>query len=129
MVCSNVGGSFKSNGYTLNQRRGIFYGVCVPVRLLLAYLAWYLATTRNGIYAKKLGLVVFVLSAIAVYTIYNCLDDETVWFSRRFHLTTSLILLVVSGLVVTDNIDATFISYVLLVDVLVGALSAVFLQN
>lgn len=82
-----MGGYFEKEGYTEERRRWLFWNVCVVVRVLLAYAAYRYREHPRAEFWLTMG------AAVAVYSNWSHLDDQTVWWSRRTHLLTSLALL------------------------------------
>lgn len=100
-------GVVESMGATASQRRALFYGVCIPFRLLLAVFVRYQVWSRPFL---------LMVAAAAVYTNLLGLNTSSgVWWSRGFHMLTSLaaFLFLVGG-------RPDVVPVVMILDVLVG---------
>lgn len=82
-----MSGLFKNLGFSSTSRKMLFWGICIWVRLAIAYLVWNDFIPNS--YVRGAGLV-------GIYMNYTGLNDN-VWWSRGFHLITSMIL--ASGIV------------------------------
>lgn len=96
MANSTCSGFFERHGYTVEQRKMLFYSACIPVRLLLIVvlfvLAWYLPKTTSWI-GVVLGILVFCGS------LYFAVHQGCRWWRP------------VSGVVVSAAIIAVSIAY------------------
>lgn len=80
-----MSGLIEKSGATSGQRKVLFYGVCIPLRLLVALIVYWKSTNP-----AVQGLV---LTAFAVSVYINLLSlnsSDRVWWSREFHTLTSL---------------------------------------
>ena len=112
------GGYFKSNGYTPVERKRLFYGVCIWVRILLAIFVWYAFTHFKKV-AYILPPLIILGSVGTIYTFFKCKDTK-VWWSRRIHSIFASILIVMSILTLLGKLDGKWMGVVLLGDVLFG---------
>ena len=107
-----------------NQRRMLFYGLCIWVRLGLVYLSYKMYNTKWFLY------VALIVSGIALLRNANRIDkDHCVWWSRRFHYMNLWIILCVSIIQLTTGDRKKIISILLLIDVLFGILYSFFNFN
>lgn len=88
-------GLIEKSGASSGQRKFLFYGICFPLRLLLAlFVCWKLDS------AVVQGIVL-AASATAVYLNALGFKDgpgpDGVWWSRRFHMVTSVSILLCFG--------------------------------
>ena len=87
-------GIIESSGATTGQRKMLFYGVCVPLRLLLALFVFWKSSS------PAVQLILLTVSAISSYiNILGINSSNQVWWSQKFHLVTSIsaLLLLVRG--------------------------------
>jgi hypothetical protein len=109
-----VGGIFEKMGYSMLQKRDLFYTICIFIRLLMA------GTVYNYSKNKYIQYAVIFFSIISTYLNYTKLN-ECVWWSRKFHLIIAFILLVVSLQIIFKKIKNTkLMAYLLYIDVLFG---------
>lgn len=107
-----------------NQRRMLFYGVCIWVRLGLVYLSYKMYNTKWFLY------VALIVSGIALLRNANRVDkDDCVWWSRLFHYVNLWVILSVSIIQLTTGDRKPIISILLLIDVLFGILYSFFNFN
>lgn len=103
-------GVVESFGATPRERVLLFYCVCFPLRILLASLLYKFHST------PVVQGFVGVASALSSYTLLLSLNtSNSVWWSRKFHLITSVLtfLLVIGG-------RTSLVPMVMIVDVLYG---------
>ena len=104
------GGSVEATGATPEQRMKLFYGVCVPLRLALAYIVYKNADST------PLKIVVLLLSAFAVYSnLLGLNSGRHVWWDRRVHL-------LVAGLILVSSVAGkmNYVAFLMLFDILFG---------
>ena len=107
-----------------NQRRMLFYGVCIWVRLGLVYLSYKMYNTKWFLY------VALIVSGIALLRNANRVNkDDCVWWSRLFHYVNLWVILSVSIIQLTTGDRKPIISILLLIDVLFGILYSFFNFN
>ena len=96
-------------------RRNVFYGVCIPIRFLLYSLVFY----YRGFYYMPVivGLFAFITTVRLLSSISN---PGTQWWSRRWQLVISIILLLVCVGVYLQHIDNHAMGIVLFVGLAVG---------
>lgn len=105
-------GIIEGSGATPDQRKKLFYGVCVPLRLLLAFIVYrkYSSVTIQGI--------VLAFSAMSIYTnLLGLNSSNDIWWSQKFHLFVSIkiVLCLITG-------RPEYVPYLMVVDVLYGVL-------
>lgn len=111
-------GFVESSGATPSQRKSLFYGVCLPLRILLAYTVYLLSDS------PLIRGFVGVSSALSFYTILLSLElgsapSGIVWWSREIHLVTSALTFF---LVVGGRVD--LVPVVMVVDILYGLVTS-----
>lgn len=111
-------GLVESIGASVWQRKVLFFGMCIPLRLGIAYAAWK-AHTRKGFVC-----LAATFSVIAIFINAAKASDSSVWWSRRAHGAHALAVLVLASML---NKPA-YVPHVLLSDALFGLLSA-FIQQ
>ncbi|CAM9256855.1 unnamed protein product [Sphacelaria rigidula] len=107
-------GVVESAGATPSQRKKLFYGVCVPLRLLLAYLVY-----RTYSFLWVQGIVLSV-SLLSVYlNILGLNSSNEIWWSQKFHLVLSskIVFCLVAG-------RSEFVPYLMLLDVFFGVMTS-----
>ena len=107
-------GVIENSGATPDKRRRLFYGVCVPLRLLLAFIVYrkYSSLTIQGI--------VMAFSVMSMYAnLLGLNSSNEIWWSQKFHLLTSMkiVLCLVSA-------RPEFVPYFMVVDVLYGVVTS-----
>ena len=96
-------------------RRNVFYGLCIPIRFLLYSLVFY----YRGFYYMPIivGLFAFITTVRLLSSISN---PGTQWWSRRWQLVISIILLLVCVGVFLQLIDNRALGILLFVSLAVG---------
>ena len=107
-------GIIEGSGATPDQRKKLFYGVCVPLRLLLAFIVHrkYSSPAAQGI--------VLAFSTMSIYTnLLGLVSSNEIWWSKRFHLFTSIkiVLCLIAG-------RPEYVAYLMMGDVLYGVLTS-----
>lgn len=99
-------GIFQSLGTSRGTKLLLFYGICIWVRLYIAYLSHQYQAEYWFKY------VAVILSLFSVLSIGN---DSCVWWSRTFHS-------MIAGLIFISAVldQNKFVPYLLVVDVLFG---------
>ena len=109
-----MSGLFEQSGFTKNQRKYLFYLICVFFRMFLAGIVYNFSKNR------KIQYAVLIAGIIGIYTNYSKLN-ENVWWNRKFHLIISILLTITSYMIITKKInDLKYPSYILYADVLFG---------
>jgi len=104
-------------------RRNVFYGVCIPIRFLLYSLVFYY---RGAHYMPIIvGALAFVTVVRLVPTIFN---PGTQWWSKRWQLAISIILLLVCIGVYLQRIDNRAMGIVLFVSLSVGIIESLMIS-
>ena len=100
-------------------RRNVFYGVCIPIRFLLYSLVFY----YRGFYYMPIiiGIFAFITTARLLSSISN---PGTQWWSKRWQLVISIILLLVCVGVFLQRIDNRAMGIVLFVSLAVGIIES-----
>lgn len=85
------GGVVEASGATPSQRKNLYYSICVPLRLILAYIVY------KNVNSTPMKVLVTLLSAFAVYSnLLGLNSSRDVWWNRSFHLVVALSMLVSS---------------------------------
>lgn len=108
-------GVIENSGASTCQRKKLFYGVCVPLRLFAAYFVY---RTYSSPLVQGIVLMLAFLSAYMNLLGLNTSND--IWWSQKFHLLSSLKIVVclLGG-------RPGFVPYLMLVDVIFGVASSV----
>ena len=125
MICKNKGGFFGSRNTPRETRIGLFYGVCIPVRICLGLAVWYLSQI-NETWNKVIPIIVLLLAISGIYNNYTCLEDKTVWWNRKVHMFSNIGLILMSILSLSGVIKSKYIAIVLWLDVLWGFFDSLF---
>jgi len=111
-------GLIESAGVSVLHRKLLFFSVCVPLRVAVAFAA--LATHTKPWFAY----VAATLSVIAFYINAVKAAGASVWWSRRTHAAHALAVLILVALLGAKK----YVPYVLLSDVLFGVVSSLMWQ-
>jgi len=88
-----VGGIFRNKGYTNVQLMLMFYLICVPLRLSIAYLVW-----KFGERVDMLGVVLVVGVMGIIMNMRAMMRNEKVWWLREFHLLIAIGVAITAGM-------------------------------
>lgn len=99
-------GIFESLGVSSNVKKLLFYGICIWVRLFIAYLAY-------RYYSKQ--WFIYVAGLLSLYALLSIGSESCVWWSRSFH---KVIAGLIFGSVALDQ--NKFVPYLLVTDVAFG---------
>lgn len=119
MHCWNPGGFFKRKGYSFETRKHLFYGVCIPLRIFIGLLIFFLFDIPN----KELHISISaILIALGFYTMLNtisCLRDN-VWWHRKFEALVALTLITMGFLNIFQDLDGKYLAIPIFIDILYG---------
>lgn len=103
---------------SVQNRKLLFYGVCIWVRALLIYGVWYL-------WPSSIFRVVCVLaSMLSIYRLYSSIQ-ENVWWSKRWHLLTAMILVLLFTISFSyDDMLRELVVVVMSIDLLFGIMNS-----
>lgn len=104
---------------SVQNRKLLFYGVCIWIRALLIYGVWYL-------WPSPIFRVVCVLALLlTMYRLYSSIH-ENVWWSKRWHLLTSMILLLLftTSFFYDDMLLRELVVIVMSTDLLLGIINS-----
>ena len=111
----STGGVVQSSGALPIQRMKLFYGVCVPLRLFLAYIVY------KNIKYTPIQVLVALLSAFAVYSnLLGLNSSNKVWWNRQIHAIVAVAILLSTVAKKTD-----YVPYIMVFDVVLGVASSV----
>ena len=110
-------GAVKDRGVSLRNRKLLFYGVCIWVRLGLAYLAYKLNEKEWFPY-----LIAGIMLLSLRYVKFN--KDHCVWWSRKFHHMMVIIILLTSIYQIVTKDKKPLIAVLILIDLIVGVISS-----
>uniref|UniRef100_A0A6C0ECD5 Uncharacterized protein n=1 Tax=viral metagenome TaxID=1070528 RepID=A0A6C0ECD5_9ZZZZ len=105
----------KAIGIEPNDRKRIYYTICIFTRLLLA--GWVLQYHDK----KILHVLMLIFSAIGIGIIYPKLDGEQ-WWSRRFHLFIAIMIFLLALYLLNggEKQFSKYLAYLMYLDVGVG---------
>lgn len=111
-------GVFESMGATKGQRAALFYGLCIWVRLGLAYVVYDAALSSPSV----TSLVVAGAAAMAaVYNGYNAwYSTNDVWWCRGCHAIIAAVLSVVAMLSYVGLVSPMLMPLIMVGDVVMG---------
>jgi hypothetical protein len=114
MICKKGDfGGVKDRGVSLKNRKILFYLVCVPLRLGIAYTAYL-------IHKKKWFLhLVAIICILSLYFV-KFDKDECVWWSRKMHYIILCIILFVSIIQIILKNNKPIVPALILIDLLLG---------
>ena len=123
----NSGGYFANKGYTNKQLAMMYYGICVWVRLFMAY------TVYNFYDTSFIKILIIIGSLLGVYLNIKGLINQSnskVWWSRKFHLVISvlIIILICSQLIGIIKNAKPYIVGLLVTDVIGGLIMTVYVK-
>lgn len=72
---------------SLQNRKRLFYGICIWFRALVIFGVWKLWPIRN------FRIVMILVLLLTISRLYQTLNQD-VWWSKRFHLLSAIVLLV-----------------------------------
>ena len=106
-----------------NTRKHIFYGVCVPVRLMLYTLVFIYRD------APAIQYIIAIASLIAIINLGNTLlNNDTVtnqWWSKKFQLFIAILLLISTVLKISGyNISTMVVPIILFASLFGGVLQS-----
>lgn len=106
-------GVVEKSGASPGWRKALFYGVCVPLRL---FLAWIVYTNLS----PSLQVILLIVSAISVYiNLLGMNSSNDIWWTQELHLLTSL-----STFLILVARRPEFVPYVMVFDVLYGVVTS-----
>lgn len=117
----SVGGLFRNMKLSNKQLMLMFYLICVPLRLTLAYLVTQYGTRIDILYG--LLIIAFISVIMNMRSLMN--RSSKVWWIREFHLYIGVVsvFVICGALLGTDNgreVLSKVLGGILTVDVLVG---------
>lgn len=118
--CNKQGGFFHNAGYTKEQRRNMYYWICIIIRLLFGVLISYFASLYPKSKHKYLYLILGILSiGYLIGNIYFMNERPCVWWNREIHIGISLLILMLCFKGYNYNQDYLgYVSLLLFLDVL-----------
>ena len=106
MPCLNRGGYFKRYGYKPEIRKRLFYGICVPVRIVIGVLVMYLLQPNIICDSGKNAIVAILImaSGITIINTISCVwTRDGVWWNRTFETLISTIIIIMSSLYLSNH--------------------------
>ena len=117
------GGQIAQRGVSLPNRRALFYGVCIWVRLALAIGVGF-AAHRWPVVVPSIVLAV-ALGGIVVNVVQAVRQGvDAVWWSRPSHAVISFAIAVAAVLVLTKHIPPATLGIFVALDVIFGIISS-----
>ena len=107
----------KNIGVKMNieNRKILFYTLCVVLRLFIAGLVYQLKDKH------WLPYIIISFSLLIIYRLHDKIDGNF-WWSRKFHMFICFLLIVVSVLKINGYVNGKYLSYLLYIDVGFGFL-------
>lgn len=103
MIC-NKGGYFKRNGYSLYQRKRLFYGICIWVRVIIGLIIYTLMLMDNKELSLSVASFVMIFSFASMIQALSCLyAGDKVWWSRKLEVLVALILISLSAFIIHEG--------------------------
>ena len=109
-MSGNPGGFIENMGYSPDERKMLFYAVCIPIRLTIVGLAFKY---------ENHPLFVPLMVMVSVMAIVQNTNKTKTWWSRETHrcIAISVLLTAIAGF-------PKYIKYLLLLDVSYGLISS-----
>lgn len=123
------GGQFEKKGFTPATRKGLFYGVCIWIRLAMAIgvgfgAHHYPTVTSSIILAAALGALL-----INVISVLREAQAGPVWWSRASHAVLAGTIAVVAILVLLKKIPPATLGLFVGLDVIFGVMYSIMRRN
>jgi hypothetical protein len=105
------------------QKKFLFYHVCIIVRLLLFYLIY---RNRNE---QWLYYILFIASSFAVYNLGSTINGNQ-WWSRKFQFIIAITVFICSAIILSQkyDLDKRIIPFVLFVSLTGGIYQSLFVN-
>lgn len=113
------GGISERKGKTVEDRKRLYYGTCVWVRLLLAFVVGILSyyhTRNTGIAIAVVG----GLTAVGNFGLIQLRGIDSVWWNRGAHSVFSLFIAALGVLIIYKKVPWYFPALFIVVNVLYG---------
>lgn len=109
-----------SKDYPSNRKK-VYYGICIWVRLILFTLVFYY---------RKNKYMPYIVGILSVFTILNLKDDipGRQWWSKRFDLGIAVLLLMSCVLVILGKINPVVMPLLLYSSLLGGIMQSFFVK-
>lgn len=113
-------------GLNVQQRKGLFWGLCIWARLALAVAVFFAART----YPKITAIIVLIAAVLGCCgNAYQHYKHKNVWWSRPSHILLLSLLALASILVLLNIIPPTSLAIFVALDVFFGIGSALLLKK
>ena len=114
----------KNIGVKMNieNRKILFYTLCVVLRLFVAGLVYQLKDKH------LLPYIIILFSLLIIYRLHDKINGNF-WWSRKFHMFICFLLIVVSVLKINGYVDGKYLSYLLYIDVGFGFLHSLTIKR
>ena len=108
-------GAIEKLGFSIKSRQMLFYGVCIPLRLFIVFLAMTFYKNFN------FQLIALILSGISIFTNISRMGNanDPVWWNRMAHL-----LFSVMGASTIVLGKPQFLFKIILLDILFGVIDS-----
>jgi 1,4-dihydroxy-2-naphthoate octaprenyltransferase len=106
----------------IENRKILFYTLCVVLRLFIAGLVYQLKDKH------WLPYIIILFSLLIIYRLHDKIDGNF-WWSRKFHMFICFLLIVVSVLKINGYVDGKYLSYLLYIDVGFGFLHSLTIKR
>lgn len=109
-------GAVEKLGFSPNGRKMLFYGVCIPIRLSMVYIAASYYKNTN------FQIIALIFAGISIATNIGRMSDtnDPVWWNRVAHI---IFALIGASTIVMDK--PQHLSKVLLADILFGVVDSI----
>jgi len=112
-IWCNKGGFFNRKGFSLTDRRDLFYGGCVTIRLAIVLLVYFFMVNDMKKAHIVIPSLILTFSALSVVRTMSCLragegavsTPGGVWWSRKFGLVIAILLICLSGYVLYEIVE------------------------
>lgn len=106
----------------IENRKILFYTLCVVLRLFIAGLVYQLKDKH------WLPYIIILFSLLIIYRLHDKINGNF-WWSRKFHMFICFLLIVVSVLKINGYVDGKYLSYLLYIDVGFGFLHSLTIKR
>lgn len=106
-----------------SNRKNVYYGICIWVRLILFSLVFYY---------REYKYMPYILGGFSILSIMHYKDNiknpGRQWWSKRFDLSIAILLLISCVLVVVRKINPVFMPIILYTSLLGGIMQSLFIN-
>ena len=103
MIC-NKGGYFKRNGYNVYQRKQLFYGLCIWIRVFIGLIIYTLMLMDNKELSLSVPSIIMIFSFASMIQALSCIyAGDKVWWFRKIQVLVALVLFSLSAFIIHEG--------------------------